>query len=350
MKAYIVNISSRIDEEKTFVHIFGRLENSKSFAAIIQVTPYFYIREADFQKAKRLLEKTKADKTNLVNKENEKVIKISHESQAELNKIVKAVHQKSISTYEADISPSMRYIIDNNLYGTIDITGETEPSERVDTVFTSAAIKPAQASIPLKVLSLDIESSKITGELFCVGLYSQNYEKNLLISDKKVDGAVICKNEGELLSKVRETIIAFDPDIITGWHVIDFDLDYLRKKFEEHNVPFDFGRTNERIKIKIENNFFRNSSAQIPGRQVLDGLNLIKDPFIQEAPSIKNKEFKSYTLENVSQIMLGEGKLISGKDRHDEIEKLYKNDKKKLVEYNLQDCRLAYKLLINTKI
>ena len=110
------------------------------------------------------------------------------------------------------------------------------------------------------------------------------------------------------------------------------------------------GRTNENARIKIESNFFRSSTANIPGRQVLDGLNLIKDPFIQEAPSIKNKEFESYTLEDVSQAMLGEGKIISGKDRHEELEKLYHTDKKKLVEYNIQDCKLAYNLLIKTKI
>ncbi|MEK6846941.1 MAG: DNA polymerase II [Nanoarchaeota archaeon] len=348
MKAYIVNISSRTEEDKTSVQVFGRLENGKSFAAFVNQTPYFFIREADEKKIKLLIEKAKVEKTKLVNKENEKVIKISHESQTELNKISKAIHQKEINTYEADLSSSMRFIIDNNLYGVIDISGETAPSERVDVFFQNPSIKPTTGEIPLKVLSLDLESSKTNEDLFCIGLYSQNFEKNFLHTEKKVEKAISCKTEAELLSKVREAIIAFDPDIITGWHVIDFDFDYLRKKFDEHKIPFDFGRTNERIKLKIENNFFRSSSAQIPGRQVLDGLNLIRDPFIQEAPSIKNKEFKSYTLESVSQEMLGDGKLIAGKDRHDEIEKLYKTDLKKLVDYNIQDCKLAYNLLVKT--
>ncbi len=348
MKSYIVNISSKIEEDKTEVHLFGRLENGKSFAAIISVKPYFFIREADEKKVKLLTEKAMIEKTSLVNKENEKVIKISHESQTELNKIAKAIHQKDINTYESDISPSIRFVIDNNIHSVIDISGDTETSERVDVVFQNPSIKPAIGEIPLKVLSIDIESSKLNEDLFCVGLYSHNYEKNFLRTEKKVENAVSCKTESELLSKVRDAIIAFDPDIITGWHVIDFDLNYLRKKFDEHNIPFDFGRTNERIKLKIEDNFFRNSTATIPGRQILDGLNLIKDPFIQEAPSIKNKKFKSYTLESVAQEMLGEGKLIAGKDRHEEIEKIYKSDLKKLVEYNIQDCKLAYNLLIKT--
>ena len=378
MKAYIVNLSSKTDEDKTQVQIFGRLENGKSFAAIIKQTPYFFIREIDEKKVKLLIEKADKEKTNLADKENERVIKISHESQAELNKIAKAIHQKSLNTYEADLSPSMRFIIDNNLQGIIEISGETDPSpnplfggfgetenklqqssqsknwslysvsERVDSVFINPSIKTSVGEIPLKVLSIDLESNKSSEELFCIGLYSEKYEKNFIISDKKIDGAVSCKDEREILSKFRQEVIAFDPDIITGWHVIDFDLNYLKKKFEEHNIPFDFGRTNERIRIKIEDNFFRSSTAQIPGRQVLDGLNLIKDPFIQEAPSIKNKKFESYTLESVAQEMLGEGKLISGKDRHDEIEILFKTNKEKLVKYNIQDCKLAYNLLVKT--
>ncbi len=350
MKAHIVNISSTAIEEKTFIQIFGRLENGKSFAAIVPFTPYFYIRETDLSKAKNVLHSTVIEKTKFVNKKQESVLKISHENKTELTKIIKAVHQKDLNTFEADLSPTMRYIIDNDLYNTIDISGETETAELVDVVFKNPVIKPAHANIPLKVISLDIETNKKTEELFCIGLYSHNYEKTFIVSEKKVDNAINCKTEAEVLSKFREEIIKFDPDIITGWHVIDFDLNYLRKKSEEHNIPFNFGRTNENIRIKIENNFFRNSTANIPGRQILDGLNLIKDPFIKEAPSIKNKEFKSYSLESVSQEMFGEGKIIKGKERHDEIEKLYQTDKKKLVEYNIQDCKLAYKLLIQTKI
>ena len=46
---------------------------------------------------------------------------------------------------------------------------------------------------------------------------------------------------------------------------------------------------------------------------LLDGINFIKDPFIKEAPSIKKAEFESYSLESVSQAILGSGKLIKGK-------------------------------------
>ena len=350
MKGYIVNIASISQDDKTYIQLFGRLENQKSFATIINFTPYFYIREVDLAKAKNVLEKSVIEKTEFFNKNKEKVVKISNSDKTELTKIAKAIHQKEINTYESDISPTLRYLIDNDIYSTIEISGETEPSEKVDVIYKNALIKPAKGEIPLKIVSLDIETNKRGGDLFCIGLYGHNYEKNIIVSNEPVKNAISCKTEEEALRKFKSEIDKLDPDIITGWHVIDFDLDYLKKKFEENNIPFDIGRTNENARIKIESNFFRSSTANIPGRQVLDGLNLIKDPFIQEAPSIKNKEFESYTLEDVSQAMLGEGKLISGKDRHDEIEILYKKDKEKLVKYNIQDCKLAYDILTKTKM
>ena len=68
----------------------------------------------------------------------------------------------------------------------------------------------------------------------------------------------------------------------------------------------------------------------------------IDDPYntaMELVTAIKNKEFKSYTLESVAQEMLGEGKLISGKDRHDEIEILFKTNKEKLVKLGLKRAK-----------
>lgn len=351
-KGYIVSLTQKTIEDKTYIQIFGRLENGKSFAVMKEFIPYFFIRESDLDKVNPLLNKFQTEKTSLTNFKGEKAIKISSPNNSELSKLRSAIHKKT-ETYEADLTPGMRFIIDNDLYCMIEISGESEHVERVDLFFKDPRIKsiPSESFKPkLKLLSIDLESSKSKDELFCVGLYSENYKKSFILSDKKVDGALNFKTESELLSKFKEEIINFDPDIITGWNLIDFDLVYLKKKFEENKISFDIGRTNESAKLRIEENFFRSSSAQVPGRQVLDGMNLIRDPFIQEAPSIKNKKFESYSLENVSQELLGDGKLIKGKDRHDEIEKLWKTDKKKVIDYNIQDCKLVYDILEKTKI
>ncbi|MBI2632199.1 DNA polymerase II [Candidatus Pacearchaeota archaeon] len=349
MKGYIVDALHQINNGKTEIHLFGRLENGQSFFTSQTIEPYFFIRSSDTGKVKKILQKYKFESVPFTNFKGDKVTKISHPLNSELTKLAQALH-KTTDTYEADIKPVQRYLIDNDILGSIEIKGESESSEKIDRIFKNPDIKPSILNPKLKILSIDTESSKKSGNLYCIGLYSENYKKNFIVSNKKVDNAISCKSEAECLLRFREEIKKFDPDIITGWNLIDFDLVFLRNLFNNNKIPFDLGRTNVEGKIRIEDNFFKSSSADFQGRQVLDALNLIKDPFIKEAPSIKNAQFDTYTLEDVSQSILGTGKLIKGKKRHDEIEILYDTDPQKIVDYNLLDCKLVYDIIEKTKI
>ncbi len=353
MKGFIVYSTYKTIDDKTYVFLFGRLENGQSFATQSEFTPYFYIEETNLKKAKPLLLKFQTEKSDKTTFKGKKVIKITSDNQADLVKLTSALHKKEISTYEGDIKPNYRFMYDNDLLSLIDIEGDHSPNERVDRFYFNPDVKPVDPESykpKLKVASIDIESNKKIDDLFCIGIYSDNYKKSLIVSDNTVPDAIHCKDEEELLTKFKEELIKLDPDIITGWHVIDFDLDYLKSRFSKHKVSFDIGRTNENAKVKVESGFFKSSSADIPGRQVLDGLNLVRDPFIKEAPTIKHADFESYSLESVSQELLGDGKILKGKGRHNEIEHLFETNKKKLIEYNIQDCKLAYEIIIKTKI
>jgi len=353
MKGFIIYSDYSTEGESTFVKLFGKLENGQSFVTLNKVEPYFFIKEKDEKEIKKLLSKYKVEPSKLTTFDNNKVIKISHSSQSELNKLSSFLHEKSIETFESDIRPHLRFIIDNNLLGSIEIKGDSEPSERIDKVYKNPDITPVDFHPKLKVASIDIESSK-SGELYCIGIYTENKKINLMITDKKLENTISCKDEEDCLEKFKQEILKIDPDIITGWNMIDFDLAQLQEKFKKHKIPFDIGRENGNIRLRIESNFFRSSSADISGRQVLDAMNLIQDPFIQEAPSIKNAKFESYKLEDVAQAILHKGKIITGENKCEEIEKLFKSKKaediQKLVDYNLMDCELAYKILEKTDI
>jgi len=354
MKGFIVYPDYTIIDDQTYVRLFGRLENGQSFVTLNKLDPYFFIGETDLKKVSLLVKKYKVEKTQFTNFAGKKVVKISSNLHIELNKLSQAIHKKEIDTYESDIKPHFRFLIDNKILGTLNIEGEYESSEKVDRVYKEPKISPSDLLPKLKIIFLDIESDKDSKKLFCIGLYSENYRKNFMITDKALKDVVSCKSEEDCLEKFKAELIKFDPDVITGWNIIDFDFVYLQELFKKHKIQFDIGRTNDNIRLRIESGFFRASSADIPGRQVLDALNLIKDPFIQEAPSIKNAEYDTYTLEDVSQAILGTGKLLKGKKRHEEITKLYKSNKKEdvqtLVDYNLMDCKLVYDILEKTKL
>lgn len=351
MKGYVVYSTYDIIENQTVVQLFGRLETGESFMTINYVEPYFFIKKEDLKQAKKLLEKFKIEETTLKTFADEPVLKVSSPIHLDVNKLVSALHKKEIDTYEADVKPHTRFLIDNNILGSIEIHGDFDTSEKVNRIYKNPTVKYSDFIPELKIASIDIESN---GSLYCIGIHSKNYQKEFMVTDKKLKNTVSCKNEEECLEKFKEELNKIDPDIITGWNIIDFDLVYLQNQFKKYKIPFDIGRTNDSPRLRIESNFFRSSSVDIPGRQVLDGLNLIKDPFIQEAPSIKHAEYDTFTLEEVSQSLLGETKLIKGNDRHEEITRLYKShkteDQQKLADYNLMDCKLAYDILIKTKI
>jgi len=350
MKAYLIDSDWETIEEKTNIWLFGRLENNQSFAASLKIEPYFFIKEEDLNKLQKFLSEYKTEKTSFTNFKGEKVIKVFTKNYTELNKLVEILYKKEIETYEADIKPVMRFLIDNGIFGSFDIEGDYDSAEKVDRVYKNPKIKPISWKPKLKVISLDTESSHSTGKLFCIGLYSEGYEKTFLVGDLNAENVVSCSSEEECLIKFKTELIKQDPDIITGWNIINFDILYLKDLFKKYKIPFDIGRTNREASLRIEANFFRPSRANIPGRQVIDAFNLIRDPFIQEAPTIKNAEFDSYSLESVARSLLGVGKLITGKDRHNEIEKIYSTDLKKLITYNLNDCKLAYEILHKTQM
>ncbi len=350
MKGFIIYSDYITIDNEDHVRLFGRLENNQSFLTINKFSPYFYIKKKD---SKKIPENCKTQSTNLKNFEGEEVIKVLFKNKTDLNNLYKELHRE-ISIYEADIKPQSQFLIEKDILTNIEIDGEFEPSERIDRVYKEPKIISSTLKPKLKIISIDTESDKNTGKLFCIGIYSENQKKNFMITYQPLNDTISCKSESDCLEKFKSEIIKLDPDIIIGWNVIDFDLVYLKKLFKKHEIKFDIGRTDDEASLRIESNFFRSSRVDIPGRQVLDGLNLIKDKFIKEAPSIKNLDFDSLSLEDVSQTILKKGKSIKGKDRHGDIEGLYKKNTQvslqKLVDYNLLDCELVYKILKETKI
>ncbi len=353
MQGYIVYPSYETIDNESIIELFGRLEDGESFVTLNKVEPYFFIRKKDKNMLPSFPAPIKLEETKLKNFRNEGVLKVSFKNRTNFNLNYKKAHTK-IPVYETDLRPQYNLLMEKNIFGTINIEGSYKSSEKIDRVYEEPDITPADFKPKLEIISIDTESSKKTGKLFCIGIYSENYKKNFMVTSHNLKNTVSCKTEKECLEKFKAELLKLDPDILTGWNIIDFDFVYLRELFRKHKIKFDLGRTNDEARLRIETNFFRASSIDIPGRQALDGLNLIRDPFIKEAPSIKHLDFETLTLEDVSQAILKKGKIIKGTNRHDEIEKLYgKNTREShqtLSDYNLLDCELAYEILEKTNI
>ncbi len=51
VRGFIVHPTYRTEGNKSFVYLYGRLENSEAFLVINKYRPYFYIRNADLDVA-----------------------------------------------------------------------------------------------------------------------------------------------------------------------------------------------------------------------------------------------------------------------------------------------------------
>ncbi len=340
MKGFIVYPTYRIHEGKPFVYLFGRLENSESFLSTHSFTPYFFIRKSDLEKALRAAA-FQHEETGLKTMQGEEAVRVVVKTPKDVPPLRRELEEAGIDTFEADIRFAYRFMLDKGLLSSLEIKGnasKNEPREKafVDRVFAEPEITSTYFFPELRVVSIDIETDMSQQRLFCISLYSDTLKKTLMISDCEVEGCEVFRDEKALLQRFQELIIKHDPDIITGWNVIDFDLSFLKKLFSKHRIPFSLGRIEGESKLRIMSDFFRDSTADIAGRAVLDGIHLLKSSFVK---------LDDYRLGTAAMEFLGEKKLIGEKHKGKEIELLFRKDKKRLAEYNMKDAKLVAEIL-----
>ena len=362
VNGYVVYPTYRIlDEElngkkikKSVVYLFGKLENGESFLAIKEYKAYFYIATKNYRKHKEKLDKTlksfnaSIEDTDYKDFGDELVSKIYAELPADVAKLRKTLEEEyNIDCYEADIRFYQRFLIDHDIKGSLELNGKYKKGNYVDRIYENPVIKSSDwkpNAKDLKVLSIDIETNATAKKIFCISLYAPDYKKVIIVGidkdlGKPLHNAITVSNEKELLEKFQELVWKIDPDIITGWNLVDFDLKILKQKFEEHKVPFTLGRIDWPCKLELNDEFMRDSSADFPGRMVLDGIVMLKTSFVK---------IENYKLDTAAEAFLGKKKSIGEENKGENIEKYYKHDQQRLVDYNLEDSEFVYEIIHKT--
>lgn len=251
--------------------------------------------------------------------------------------------QADIDHFEDDIRLTDRYLMERFIRGGIQFTGQFSQQKHYQKV-TQARCKAADYQPNLSVVSLDIECSE-KGILYSVGLDSHMDSRVIMIGDPQHGETGLhiqwVENEYALLIALIAWFEQFDPDIIIGWNVIDFDFRLLAKRAEWHKLPLKLGRAQQKLYFRQSNNT-QQGFVSIPGRVVLDGIDTLKTA---------TYHFNSWALESVAQSLLGEGKIIHDPfNRMDEINRQFREDKRSLATYNLQDCRLVTRIFEKTHL
>ena len=109
-----------------------------------------------------------------------------------------------------------------------------------------------------------------------------------------------------------------DPDVIIGWSIVGFDLQFLQDRADTLGLEFNIGRGNSSVSWRFLDRGQQRVYAVVPGRVVLDGIELLRTA---------TYSFESFSLENVSRELLGRGKLVRDVDsRAVEIEEMHRTD------------------------
>ncbi|MDO8480483.1 MAG: 3'-5' exonuclease, partial [Nanoarchaeota archaeon] len=328
MEGFIVYPTYRVVDGKAHILLFGRLTNGESFLTINEFKPYFWVRERDSEKAQKILKELDAknitvETSDFKNFDDEPVAKVTLTLPGEVPELRKIFMERAIPSYEADIRFAYRFLIDYDIKAGVSITGtpESRPEFAVDKVFFNPEIAPAKCEAKLRVLSIDIETDMKASNIYAISLYSERVKKVLLIGEGTYKNAETFKTEKEMLEAFANAVREEDPDVITGWNLIDFDIKVIRERFNAHQIPFILGRTLDECKLRIQESFYEDSTADFPGRAVLDGLRLLKMSFIK---------LDDYKLNTAAKAILGQEKLLVGDQRFEEIERLQKEDPQKL--------------------
>ncbi len=244
------------------------------------------------------------------------------------------------ATYESDVKPADRFLMERFVTGSLRITGE--PRERRGVWhFDNPRVAAADVKVPLSLLALDLETDGIGGSVIAAA-YATRQSEHVFVQgdapetwrgDLPRERVTFVRDERELLSRYFEAIASVDPDVLCGWNVTEFDLAVLDERARLLGVPFALGRAGERARVLPGSTPQRPAIARIPGRVALDGIATLKSA---------THAFERFTLEHVSQELLGRGKKIEKTgDPVAEIRRMHREDREKLADYNLEDCRLV---------
>ena len=261
----------------------------------------------------------------------------------QLSQLERRLRQAGVDVYEADVQPPDRYLMERFITAPVLLRTTTEAQSKI----VATDIKPATDYRPsLRLVSLDIETS-MNGELYSIALEGCGQRQVYMLGPANGDASGLdfameyCDSRAALLEKLIAWITTHDPDAIIGWNLVQFDLRILQQHAEHLRIPLTLGRDGsvmEWRKHQRQDHYF----AGIAGRLVIDGIEALKSA---------TWHFASFSLEFVSQTLLGEGKATDNPyQRMDEIQRRFDEDKPALATYNLKDCELVTRIFAKTEL
>ncbi|MBI4014567.1 MAG: hypothetical protein HY365_01295 [Candidatus Aenigmarchaeota archaeon] len=306
------------DRDGGKVRLFGVSEKGAPVAVTDKYEPYFYVldegNEARLSKVQGVKRMEKESLTLGMEKKN--FLKVFCDSPMEMRDRIKHFAK----CFEYSIGIRRKYLIDRGFYplDVLDVTSK----ENNGAIEAERIKRIGEVSPKLKMMALDIEV--IDGKIV---MFS--------IATKRGAKAFSSDSERDVLLKMEEFMRKEDPDIVATYNGDLFDFDVIRKRCEFHGLNLALGRDGSPVYFGKS---AWTSSARIAGRVHIDLYAFVSRLMFQQLQS------EVLTLGEVSQELLGKTKV---KHSLEELETMWKNDRKAMEKYCINDSRLTLALCEN---
>lgn len=388
-----ISWDARDEGNKYLVSIFGRTENGDSVCVTTPFQPYFFLKVKNSRAKSGVIEEFEerfCNDTDLWSKMIKKVelvqskdlmgfqnsakhvfMKLTFNTQANMKKAETFAHKKFRNcVYEANIEPFLRLMHRTGIKSTgwFEAEGSEDRGRSKCATnlwvqkWTDLKVIDRDDIAPFKICSVDIETYSSTGKfpnpleiddcIFQIAFTTKLYGRPEIVDKvcmcyKETRGENVewYNSEEKLLDAFVDRLIEVDPDVITGYNIFGFDLEYIWKRCEYRGVEkrVRMGRLNG-----SECNFVAkrlssgalgdNLLKMIPmsGRYIFDLFHEIK----------REKKLDSYSLNNVSKLFLGDTKIDMSAN---EMFRRYRDEDPvelgEVAEYCLKDTLLPHRLI-----
>jgi DNA polymerase delta subunit 1 len=335
------------DQDDQFaIRIFGRAEDGRSVCLGTPFQPFFYIKPRKLTKEILDFVKTKCSKAevkrakDLWGFQNEALsdfIQVTFKSHRSLRGLAWAIDNAKwpelagCRVYESNIDPVLRFMHVSGCTSTGWINPGLCESDMETTCDVNLwapnwrFITPLERDdiAPLKIMSFDIECYSSTGAfpdprnphdvVFQIGMTTRAFgqpgfidKKCLCLKETEGEDVESFKTEKELLDAFQKYLIKTDPDILTGWNIFGFDLEFLHFRAVLTGASTIWGRVKD---SPIEKVTEKNLSSSALGNNLLK-MTPMKGRYVFDLFQDVKREHKleSYSLNNVSKHFLKDQK------------------------------------------
>jgi len=380
------------DEDEYTISIFGRTEIGESVCVSTIFNPYFFIKIPKktepkvymtkmFGVCKEYIKKMEFVKSKdlwgFQNNEQFIFLKLIFKTLENMRKCDGLLRNQLPKVYESNLEPVLRFMHRTGIQSTgwINTGSNCIPADDIShctiDLFCEEwkTLQPVSRDdiAPFIVASFDIETNSSTGKFpnpmvegdacfqiaFTLKRYGENdFFDNTCLCYKQTDtnlkgcNIVNFKTERELLVGFTEYIQNHDIDVMTGWNIFGFDLNYIFKRAQLNKCPMKFyemGRLKNVMSTLLEKKLSSSALGDnlfkllpMPGRFIFDLFQEIK----------RQHNLDSYSLNFVSQTFLGDQKIdMSPKEMFARFREEDPIKLREVAEYCIKDTILPHDLM-----